>query len=291
MKRRDFIFKSTLASMVLLDLKSFANWAGSLPDVPQLSPVMFVGHGTPMNAIEDNEFTKGWKNAGQLLPRPKAILVVSAHWETKGTQVTAMKQPRTIHDFGGFPEKLFQQQYPAPGDPLLAGEIVEMVNKTKIEKDERWGLDHGTWSVLARVYPEADIPVIQLSIDETKPASWHFEMAKRLAPLRDEAVLIMGSGNLVHNLHTYSWGDPAAEPYDWAIRFETFVRKALGVADFAPLMNYESLGRDAILSAPTPDHYLPLLYVLAQHVPGEPVSFPAEGFDGGSISMLAVKLG
>jgi 4,5-DOPA dioxygenase extradiol len=182
-------------------------------------------------------------------------------------------------------------QYPAPGAPELAARVAQLLEPVPVALDRSWGLDHGTWSVLAHVYPEADIPVIQLSIDETQAASWHFETAKKLAPLRDEGVLIMGSGNLVHNLHTYSSGNPAAEPYDWAIRFETLARKALGAADFAPLVSYESLGRDAMLSAPTPDHYLPLLYVLAQHRPDDSVSFPVEGFDGGSISMLAVQLG
>lgn len=285
MKRRDFIFKSTLASMVLLDLKSFANWAGSLPDVPQLSPVMFVGHGTPMNAIEDNEFTKGWKNAGQLLPRPKAILVVSAHWETKGTQVTAMKQPRTIHDFGGFPEKLFQQQYPAPGDPLLAGEIVEMVNKTKIEKDERWGLDHGTWSVLLPMFPKADIPVLQLSIDYTQGPQYHFDLAKQLAALRKKGVLIVGSGNIVHNLSNFTMKDIA---YDWAVEFDAKIKEAIDKEDFASLINYQKFGQSAKLAVPTNEHYLPLLYIAALKEKNDKTIYFNEKTTLGSISMRSV---
>lgn len=254
-------------------------------------PAVFFGHGNPMNAIGKNDWTHAWSAIGAALPRPKAVLCVSAHWYLAGTAVTAIARPRTIHDFGGFPPELHRVQYPAPGSPELAARVAQLLEPTPVALDRSWGLDHGTWSVLTHVYPEADIPVVQLSIDDTKAASWHFETARKLAPLRDEGVLIIGSGNLVHNLRTYSWGNSAAEPYDWAVRFETLARKVLGAADFAPLVNYQSLGRDAMLSAPTPEHYLPLLYVLAQHLPGEPISFPVEGIDGGSISMLAVRLG
>ena len=254
-------------------------------------PALFFGHGNPMNAIGDNAWTRGWAALGAALPRPKAVLCVSAHWYLPATAVCAAPQPRTIHDFGGFPPELYRVQYPAPGAPELAARVTQVLGPTPIALDRSWGLDHGTWSVLVHVYPGADIPVVQLSIDETKAASWHYETAKKLAPLRDEGVLIIGSGNLVHNLHTYSWGNTAAEPYDWAIRFETLARQALRTKDFAPLVNYQSLGPDAMLSAPTPDHYLPLLYVLAQSQPDDAVGFPVEGFDGGSISMLAVQLG
>jgi 4,5-DOPA dioxygenase extradiol len=264
-------------------------------DMPEMSasrmPALFFGHGNPMHAIAKNAWTETWSAIGKALPRPKAILSISAHWYLPGSAVTAVEKPRTIHDFGGFPAELFRVQYPAPGSPELAARVAQLLGPTPVASDRSWGLDHGTWSVLVHVYPKADIPVVQLSIDETKAANWHFETAKKLAPLRDEGVLILGSGNLVHNLHTYSWGQSAREPYDWALRFETVARDAMLTANFMPLVNYESLGRDAMLSAPTPDHYLPLLYVLAQHRPGEPVSFPVEGFDGGSISMLAVQLG
>jgi len=254
-------------------------------------PALFFGHGNPMNAIGRNAWTQAWSALGAAIPRPKAILCISAHWYVPATAVTAMERPRTIHDFGGFPRELHEVQYPAPGSPELAQRTAQLLAPTPVALDRSWGLDHGTWSVLAHVYPGADIPVVQLSIDETKAASWHFETAKKLAALRDEQVLIVGSGNLVHNLHTYSWGNPSVAAYDWAIRFETLARDALGKASFEPLVNYQSLGRDAMLSAPTPDHYLPLLYVLAQHRAGDPVSFPVEGFDGGSISMLAVRIG
>jgi 4,5-DOPA dioxygenase extradiol len=254
-------------------------------------PALFFGHGNPMNAIHENAWTRGWAAIGAALPRPKAILCVSAHWYRPGSAVTATARPRTIHDFGGFPRSLYEVQYAAPGSPEAARRVAQLLAPIEVAMDRSWGLDHGTWSVLVHVYPEADVPVVQLSVDETKPARWHYELARKLESLRDEGVLVMGSGNLVHNLHAYSWGNRSVAPYDWALSFETLARGALSRADFAPLVDYASLGRDALLSAPTPDHYLPLLYVLAQHQRGEPVSFPVEGFDGGSISMLAVQLG
>jgi 4,5-DOPA dioxygenase extradiol len=206
--------------------------------------------------------------------------------------VTAMSSPRTIHDFGGFPRELYQMDYPAPGDPELAARVEEMLAPLEVSLDQRhWGLDHGTWSVLCHVFPQADIPVVQLSIDETQPPEFHYETGQRLNRLRDEGVLIIGSGNLVHNLHAYAWGRPQIEPLDWGVRFENRARELLLAGDHAPLINYQSLGRDAMLSAPTPDHYLPLLYVIAQAREGDEVSFPTEGFDGGSISMLAIQIG
>ena len=254
-------------------------------------PALFIGHGNPMNAIQQNAWTRSWTAIGNMLPRPKAILCVSAHWYLPATAVTAIERPRTIHDFGGFPPELYSARYPAPGSPALAARVARLLEPLDVAMDRSWGLDHGTWSVLMHVYPKADIPVVQLSIDEAKAASWHFATAKKLAPLRDEGVLIVGSGNLVHNLHTYSWGNRAVEPYDWAERFEALARKTISRADFVRLVDYEALGRDAMLSVPTPDHYLPLLYVLAQHRPDDAVSFPVEGFDGGSISMLGIRLG
>jgi 4,5-DOPA dioxygenase extradiol len=251
---------------------------------------IFFGHGNPMNALQDNAWTRGWAALAAALPRPRAILCVSAHWYLPGSAVTAQAAPRTIHDFGGFPPALYQVTYPAPGDPALAQRVAELLAPVPVALDQGWGLDHGTWSVLMHAYPQADVPVVQLAIDETKPARWHYETARKLAPLRDEGVLIVGSGNLVHNLHAYSWGSHAVQPYDWAVRFENLAREAMRAGDFAPLIDYEALGRDAMLSAPTPDHYLPLLYVLAQRRGDEPVSFPVEGFDGGSISMLAVRV-
>jgi 4,5-DOPA dioxygenase extradiol len=207
------------------------------------------------------------------------------------TLVTATQTPRTIHDFGGFPRELYQVQYPAPGSPEVARRVQEVLAPLAVDLDHAWGLDHGTWSVLRHVYSTADIPVLQLSIDETQPAAFHFEVGTRLGPLRDEGILIMGSGNLVHNLHTYAWGRQIPEPFDWAVRFETAAKNLMVNGDFEPLINYESLGRDALLSIPTPDHYLPLLYVLGTRRKNEAITFPVDGVDGGSISMLAVQVG
>jgi 4,5-DOPA dioxygenase extradiol len=254
-------------------------------------PAIFFGHGNPMNALQNNAWTNGWTSIGNSIPKPKAIVCVSAHWYLPATLVTAQEQPRTIHDFGGFPRELYQIQYPAPGEPQLANRVRDLLAPVSAGLDTRWGLDHGTWSVLCHVFPEADVPVIQLSIDEMQPASFHYETAKRLASLRDEGVLIVGSGNLVHNLHAYAWGRQQVAPLDWAVRFEERARELLLAGEHEPLIAYETLGRDASLSVPTPDHYLPLLYVLAQARPGEPITFPVEGFDGGSVSMLTIQIG
>src|SRR5215213_132257 len=254
-------------------------------------PVIFFGHGNPMNALLKNDWTEALATIGRTIDTPRAILCVSAHWYLPATLVTAMPAPRTIHDFGGFPQKLHDVKYTAPGDPQLARRIQELLAPVSVNLDKRWGLDHGTWSVLCHVFPEADVPVIQLSIDDTQPAEFHYETAKRLSSLRDEGVLIMGSGNIVHNLHAYAWGRQQVEPLDWAVRFEEQARELLLTGAHDPLIAYEALGRDATLSIPTPDHYLPLLYVIAQMREGEPVSFPVEGFDGGSVSMLSVQIG
>lgn len=254
-------------------------------------PAIFFGHGNPMNALAQNVWTEGWAAIGKEIPRPRAVLCVSAHWYLPATMVTAMPAPRTIHDFGGFPRQLYEIKYPVPGDPELARRVQSLLEPVPVRMDETWGLDHGTWSVLCHVFPEADVPVIQLSIDETQPAEFHYETAKRLTVLRDEGVLIVGSGNLVHNLHAYAWGRQEIEPFDWAVRFEARARELLLAAEHEPLIAYETLGRDAALSIPTPDHYLPLLYVIGQRREGEEVSFPVDGFDGGSVSMLTVRIG
>jgi 4,5-DOPA dioxygenase extradiol len=254
-------------------------------------PAIFFGHGNPMNALADNVYTRAWARIGESLSRPEAILCISAHWYIPGVAVTAMERPQTIHDFGGFPRELFEVQYPAAGSPELAGRVNELLGGGAVLDTEHWGLDHGTWSVLCHVFPEADIPVVQLSINENEPAAFHYDIAKRLIPLRDEGVLVISSGNLIHNLHAYAWGDQAREPFDWALRFEEKVRELMLTVDHEPLINYETLGKDALLSAPTPDHYLPLLYVLAMQQEADEVRFPVEGFDGGSISMTTVKIG
>ena len=254
-------------------------------------PAVFFGHGNPMNALLTNSFTQGWRAIGAAIPRPTSILSVSAHWYVPGLAVTAMTTPRTIHDFGGFPRELFQYQYPAPGDAELAARVQHLLAPLDVVADASWGLDHGTWSVLCHVFPAADVPVVQLSIDETKPAEFHYNLGRRLSALRDEGVLVMGSGDIVHNLHTYAWGRHSAEPYDWALRFEAEARELIIAGNHDPLVHYESLGSDARLAVPTPDHYLPLLYVLGASAKGERVTFPVEGIDGGSVSMLAVQFG
>ncbi len=254
-------------------------------------PIIFFGHGNPMNALLDNEYTQHWAKIGRQLPRPQAVVAISAHWYVPKTAVTAVTKPRTIHDFGGFPSELYNIEYPAPGNPALAKRIQDLLAPTPVELDMHWGLDHGIWSVLCHVFPQGDVPIVQLSIDATKPPQFHYEIGQRLAPLRDEGVFLMGSGNIVHNLHAYAWGNQAVEPLDWAVRFENQARQLLINGDHAPLIAYETLGRDAMQSVPTPEHYLPLLYIIAARQPGEPVQFPVEGIDGGSLSMLTVQFG
>lgn len=245
-----------------------------------------------MNALLRNAFTEQWEQIGIQLPRPRAILCISAHWYIPDAAVTVSTAPRTIHDFGGFPRELYRVQYPAPGDPQLAARVQSLLAPLPVRLNEQWGLDHGAWSVLRHVYPRADIPVVQLSIDETQPAAFHFDVGRRLAILRDEGVLIAGSGNVVHNLHAYAWGRHVQEPYDWTLSFEGRVRELLLAEQYKPLINYESqLGSEADLAVPTPDHYLPLLYVAGTRTESESLTFPVEGVDGGSVSMLTVRVG
>lgn len=253
-------------------------------------PVTFFGHGNPLNAVQHNAYTEAWSVIGAGVPRPRAVLAISAHWLLPCTAVTSVAAPRTIHDFGGFPRELYEVQYAAPGDPRLAREICDLLQPLPVALDETWGLDHGAWSVLRHVFPRADVPVVQLSIDETRPPPFHFELGRRLQPLRRQGVWIVGSGNLVHNLHAYGWGRHVPQPYEWAARFERLARELILTGRWSELVDYESLGADALLSVPTPDHYLPLLYVLGAADPGEAISFPVQGVDGGSISMLAVQL-
>jgi 4,5-DOPA dioxygenase extradiol len=254
-------------------------------------PALFFGHGNPLNALADNDYSRAWSEIGRSVPKPKAILCISAHWYISTVAVTAMERPRTIHDFGGFPRELFEVEYPAPGSPELAGRVNELLGGDLHLDSTRWGLDHGTWSVLVHAFPAADVPVVQLSINEAEPAAYHYELAKKIAPLRDEGILVVGSGNLVHNLHTYAWGRHGVEPFDWALRFDAAARSLIENRDHEPLINYETLGKDALLAVPTPDHYLPLLYILALQQDDDAVSFPVSGFDGGSISMTTVRIG
>ena len=255
-------------------------------------PALFLGHGSPMNALEENRYTAAWRHAGDTLPRPRAIIAVSAHWYTRGTAVTAMAKPKTIHDFGGFPQALFDTRYPAPGSPELAQQLVEQLAPVEVKLDQDWGLDHGSWGVLIKMYPDADIPVVQLSIDGIKPAAWHFEMGQKLAALRDQGVMIVASGNVVHNLRKVRW-DGNSEVYPWASSFEQFVRDNLAVQSDAtshPLVNFMD-HPGAALSNPTPEHYLPLLYVLGARQPDDVISIPVDGMEMGAISMLSVQVG
>jgi len=259
--------------------------------MPNLMPAIFLGHGNPMNALAQNAYTEAWAAIGKSMPRPKAILAISAHWYVPFTGVTVNASPRTIHDFGGFPKELYHVQYPASGSPALARQVKDLLATVPVALDESWGLDHGTWSVLKHAFPKADVPVVQLSIDEAQPPAFHFELGKKLATLREEGVLIVGSGNIVHNLMAYAWGTRAVQAFDWAVRFEDLVCNRLGSGDDESLVDYRNLGADAALSVPTPDHYLPLLYVLGLRRENEAVTFPVQGVDGGSISMLAVQIG
>lgn len=254
-------------------------------------PAIFFGHGSPMNALARNVYTAAWRRIGEEIPRPKAILAISAHWYIDETAVTIGETPRTIHDFGGFPPELYEVRYPAPGDDGLASRVRQVLAPLDVKLDATWGLDHGTWSVLKHVYPKADVPIVQLAIDRTKPGSFHFDLGRKLAPLREEGVLIAGSGNLVHNLRSYARGNPSREPYDWAVRFEARARESIVDGKHDSLIRYETLGNDALLSIPTPEHHLPLLYVLGAGQADEATSFPVDGIDGGSISMLTVRKG
>ena len=252
-------------------------------------PLLFVGHGSPMNAIEDNEFSSAWSDVAAQLPLPEAILCISAHWETEGTQVTAMSAPRTIHDFYGFPDELFQVRYPAPGSPELAQSVQRLVGKTAVGLDDAWGIDHGAWSVLRRMYPEAAVPLVQLSLDRSRPARYHYELARELIALREQGVLIIGSGNIVHNLRLLDWH--ALEPFPWAGEFDRLTADLILAGEHDKLIDYQSLGEQARLSIPTNEHYLPLLYILALQQPGERVEFFAEGYAYGSLSMRSVLIG
>ena len=255
-------------------------------------PVLFIGHGSPMNAIGENEFVAGWRAVVQTFPKPNAILCISAHWETRGTFVTAMEKPKTIHDFGGFPRELYDMQYPAPGSPELAKEIKRIITKTEVGLDNKWGLDHGCWSVLKRIYPDADVPVIQLSLDASRPADYHYDLAREFSPLREQGILIIGSGNMVHNLRLIDW-EKMDEPgfgHDWAIEANEKMKKYILTDDHQSLINFRSQGKAFDLAIPTPEHFLPLLYVLALKEEDEKVEFFNDKPIMGSLTMTSLKI-
>lgn len=253
-------------------------------------PLLFMGHGSPMNGIEDNAFSATWEALGKEIPKPTAVLCISAHWFTKGTHITVMEKPRTVHDFYGFPKALFDVQYPAPGNPELAKETASLIHKTTVGLDHEWGLDHGTWSVVRRMYPLADIPVFQLSIDYTQPPQYHYELAKEISALREKGVLIIGSGNMVHNLGIMNWHQPDSG-FDWAVEMNETLKSLIRDGNHQPLIRYESLGQAAKLSIPTAEHYLPLLYVLGLQEKGESITFYNDQLTMGSISMTSVRVG
>lgn len=254
-------------------------------------PALFIGHGSPMNAIENTVYSRQWRALAARLPRPRAIVAISAHWYRPGTAVTVNARPRTIHDFGGFPRDLYEVQYPAPGAPDLALRLRTLLEPVETTLDDGWGLDHGTWSILCHMYPEADVPVVQLSIDSDRAPSFHLAIGRSLAQLRDEGVLLLGSGNVVHNLRRYDWSGADGAGQDWALRFEEQVQSLIEAGEHDALVEYTGLGPDAKLSIPTPEHYLPLLYVLGGRRADDRVRFPVKGVQGGSVSMLSVELG
>lgn len=255
-------------------------------------PVLFLGHGSPMNAIEDNVFTKGFREIARTLSMPQAILCISAHWETKGTWVTAMNQPRTIHDFGGFPKELFEVQYPAPGSPLLANETKAIIQSTTVGLDAQWGLDHGSWSVIKHLYPKADVPIVQMSIDYTQPAAYHYALAKELMPLRRKGVLIIGSGNSVHNLRMVAWDQlqSIGYGYDWAKTANDKIKQWIADRNHTALTQFEKQGQEMKLAIPTPEHYLPMLYALALQEKDEQTTLFNDILLAGSLNMLSIKI-
>jgi len=291
MDRKDFIKTLALIPVggIAMQLQSLKNITDKFEATPRM-PVLFLGHGSPMNALENNEYTRNFKAIGKSLPLPKAILCVSAHWETKGTFVTAMSNPKTIHDFGGFPKALNEFEYPAPGSPDYAQQTKALITSTVVGLDQGWGLDHGAWTVLCHLFPQANIPVYQLSLDYTKDPLWHYELGLSLKALRDKGVLIVGSGNIVHNLRMLNWSSPQGGGYDWAIEADATLKDLILKNDYKSLSNYKSLGKAMELAIPTPDHYLPLLYTLAMKDKNETISFFNDKTEMGSISMTSLQI-
>lgn len=272
-----------------MTLRDLARAADGFANTPPM-PVLFLGHGSPMNAIEDNPFTQGWQKIGRGLPHPSAILCISAHWETRGTFVTGMEKPRTIHDFGGFPQALFDVQYAAPGSPELAAMSQEAMTSAHVGVDHAWGLDHGAWSVIKHLYPKADIPVVQLSLDRNLSPAQHYALACELALLRKKGILIIGSGNMVHNLGVIDWRNTDGG-YDWAVEANTRMKQFITTGDHAGLVNYSANGKAFQLSIPTPEHYLPLLYTMALKNEKDPISLFNDRLVMGSIAMTSLRIG
>ena len=293
MKRKEFIQTLVTGVAGMTTLSAFNRFTQDLKEQEVLMPVLFIGHGSPMNGIEDNLFSRQWKQMAKDIPVPAAVLVISAHWLSKGTKITAMDFPKTIHDFGGFPQELFDVQYAAPGSPIIAKETASLITSAPVELDHDWGLDHGAWTIIRHMYPEATIPVLQLSIDATKGPQYHYNLSKELYQLRKKGVLIIGSGNMVHNLRMVAWDrlNEDAYGYDWALQINDTFKDLIRSGDHDKLIRYESLGREAQLAIPTPEHYWPLLYSLGVKGPKDAISFFNDKAVGGSLTMTSVKIG
>lgn len=294
MKRKTFLYQllaAIPATGLAMNLKNLNKISEAFEYTPKM-PVLFLGHGSPMNAIEENEFVKGFRTISSEIQKPKVILCISAHWETIGTQVTAMQNPKTIHDFGGFPQELFNVEYPAPGSPTLAKEIQGIIKSTAVILDDKWGLDHGAWSVIKHLYPNADIPVIQLSLDRNKTPAEHYTLAQELSKLRNKGILIVGSGNIVHNLRKIAWNKVNEDyAFDWALEVKHKVNQYIQDENHQALINYSKQGKEFQLAIPTPEHYLPLLYSLALQDKGEKAEIFNDKSLGGSLSMTSLKIG
>jgi 4,5-DOPA dioxygenase extradiol len=293
MKRNHFIKSIIAGGISMSGLSAFNRFTSDLKEQDEPMPVLFIGHGSPMNGIEDNEFSRRWTTIAKDIPTPTAVLVISAHWFTPGTLITAMDFPRTIHDFGGFPKELFDVQYNAPGNPVLAKETASIIHSAHVELDHDWGLDHGTWTIVRHMYPEANVPVLQLSIDYTKGAQYHYDLAKEIYALRKKGVLIIGSGNMVHNLRMLAW-DKLNEPafgFDWALTLNEKFKQLITDGDHQPLIEYEGFGKEGKLAIPTPEHYLPLLYTLGLKGANDSISFFNDKAVAGSLTMTSVKIG
>jgi 4,5-DOPA dioxygenase extradiol len=292
-KRNHFIKTIATGAIGMTSLPAFTNFTNGLQQQENLMPVLFVGHGSPMNGIEDSEFSQRWTKMSKEIPIPTAVLVISAHWFTRGTKITGMDFPATIHDFGGFPKELYEVQYPAPGNPQLAKETAGLLQSVPVELNHDWGLDHGSWTIVRHMYPRANIPVLQLSIDYTRGARYHYDLARELYPLRKKGVLIIGSGNMVHNLGMAAWDRLNDEQYgyDWALQMNERFKTLITEGDHQPMVNYESMGREAMLAIPTPEHYLPLMYTLGLKGQKDEVSFFNDKTIAGSLTMTSVRLG
>lgn len=292
MNRFEFIRNSILSIMGITNLTLLEKLASELSPVDHKMPAFFMGHGSPMNGIEQNNFSNEWKNSVKNIPMPRAIICISAHWETKGSKITAMENPKTIHDFGGFPDELFKVQYPAKGNPMIAKELNTLNSQYPIALDHEWGLDHGCWTVIRHMYPNANIPVLQLSIDYTKDMNYHYQLGKAISILRSKGILFIGSGNMVHNLGRVAWNRLNERNYgfDWAIEMNQLFKTKIKNADHQSLVNYKSLSKSALLAIPTAEHYIPLLYILGMQGAKEDVSFFNDECVGGSLTMTSVKI-